>query len=82
LLREFVAARAARSAPTALNTVALSDQVAPGEGLRVNGTGGRPIAASLVRARVNVGTAASLASAANAKAASQPSKLFAFLRRG
>lgn len=92
LLREFVAARAARSAPTALNPalnpMALSDQVAPGEGLRVNGTGGRPIAASLVRTRANVGTAASLASAAsaanaaNAKAASQPSKLFAFLRRG
>jgi hypothetical protein len=62
--------------------VALSEQVAHGEGLRLNGTGGRPIAASLTRARVNGSATASLASAANAKAASQPSKLFAFLRRG
>jgi hypothetical protein len=50
--------------------------------LRASGTGGRPIAASLARARVNGSTTGSLASAANAKAASQPSKLFAFLRRG
>jgi len=84
LLREFVAARAARSAPATVNTVALSEQVAHAEGLRLNGTGGRPIAASLARARLNGSTTASLTSAANvkAKAESQPSKLFAFLRRG
>ena len=87
LLREFVAARSARSGTAGAGSLPL---VANGANNHV-GPGARPVTPSLLRNRslgsmASIGSstpgAAALAEVANAKAASQPSKLFAFLRRG
>jgi cellulose biosynthesis protein BcsQ len=83
LLREFVAARSARSPIVEVNTAPLVANGAVG----LRSAIGRTIPASLLKARPMgssgpCSTALSEAAKAKVNATSQPSKLFAFLRRG